>query len=358
MFAMQQEPARSKIGQGTARPRTLHSMEPSSKPLRGSEFLQRHLGNSFVAALDGALLQRSAQCACGGACGGCSDTREVGLSRTQPSLVAGVPDGFHVQPDGLYEQEVERGAHRVTRLTAPPDPLLSSGSEAALSREGAERAATAVNESDVQEEQTAMTGGTSGNRIDFSFDPRTTSPKPQCDEIVIVQTIQMTADGTPIFPGTYYNPWKCRDVAAISDGTYVDHPACSSATPYYTYSANGTPGSSNSVTTNATAFDAPLTGGGDKGFQSPSNPTGWLTVSYNFETYGFCAAGSQCGNWYEGIQWNYTKTATDHTAGRNGASTTTANLLPPGPGSRAVQAFDKFNKAKGFVPCTMSVGRT
>jgi len=199
-----------------------------------------------------------------------------------------------------------------------------------------------------------MSGSTSGNRIDFTFDPSTSSPKPQCDEIVIIQSIQMTADGAAINPGSYYTPWKCRDAVALNNSTYIDHD-CACVTPYYTYCFNGTPGASDGVTKNATSIDAPSTGGGDKGFKSASNPTGWQQVVYRFETYAFCAAGADCGIWYDGIQWNYTKTDADSAAGRTGTSSATGSLSPPGPGSTVVRAFNYFNSVKGFVPCTMSV---
>jgi hypothetical protein len=207
-----------------------------------------------------------------------------------------------------------------------------------------------------EEEQTTASAHTAGNRIDITFDPSTTSPKPQCDRIILTQWIQMTADGSPIMPGTYYTPWVCRDPTALADATYLDHGSCAYKTPYPVDRGIGTPGSSNGTTTNATYFDAPTTGGGNRGFNSATNPTGWNTVAYYFGNYAFCAAGQDCGTWYDGIAWNYTKTAADHAAGRDGVATATASLIPPGPGSRIVQAFDQYNSVKGFTPCLYSTG--
>jgi hypothetical protein len=213
-----------------------------------------------------------------------------------------------------------------------------------------------VRADDEREERTGTSGSTSGNRIDIEFDPRTTSPTPQCDEIVFVQSIQMTADGTTILPGSYYTPWQCRDAVALADATYIDHD-CACVTPYYTFCFNGTPGASNGVTVNATMIDAPRTGGGDRGFKSAANPGGWSRVVYEFETYAFCGAGTDCPTWYDGIAWTYTKTAADQAAGRDGVATGTASLLPPAPGATVIQAFDHFNSVKGFVPCTVSASR-
>jgi hypothetical protein len=200
-----------------------------------------------------------------------------------------------------------------------------------------------------------MNATTAGNRIDFTFGPTTSAPKPQCDEIVIIQSIQMTADGSPIIPGAWYSPWKCRDAVALAEATYIDHD-CPCTTPYYTYCFNGTAGASDGVTRNATSVDAPdATYGGDKGFRHPSNPTGWQTLTWHFETYAFCAAGTECGTWYDGVAWNYTKTDADNMAGRNGLSTATASLTPPGPGSTVVKAFNHFNSVKGFTSCIVSI---
>jgi hypothetical protein len=210
-------------------------------------------------------------------------------------------------------------------------------------------------EADLREPQTLMNASTTANRIDFTFDPTTSTPKPNCDEIVIIQSIQMNADGAPILPGTWYSPWKCRDAVCLADTTYIDHD-CACTTPYYTYCFNGTPGASDGVTRNATSVDRPdATAGGDKRFRSPANPTGWTDITWTFETYAFCAAGAECGTWYDGVSWYYKKTDADNTAGRNGTSNATASLSPPSPGSRVVRAFNKFNSEKGFTPCVASV---
>jgi len=201
-------------------------------------------------------------------------------------------------------------------------------------------------------ERTATAASASGNRIDITFDPSTTTPTPDCDRIVMVQSIQMNADGSAINPGTYYTPWTCRDAAALSDSTYIDHD-CPCSTPYYTDCFNGTAGASNALAaSSATMFDAPQTGGGTKGFKTAANPTGWNAVEYKFSTYAFCAQGNDCPNFYEGIEWNYRKTAADQAAGQLGTSTVGSALgVALGPSSPIHQAFHHFNSVKGFTPC-------
>jgi hypothetical protein len=208
-------------------------------------------------------------------------------------------------------------------------------------------------------EQTLHSGTTSGNAFAATFDPTTSFPVPNCDRIVITQSIRMFADGSAIMPGTYYSPWKCRDGTALSDATYLDHGKCTYTTPYPVDRGIGTAGTSNaSGSSNATYSDAPTTAGGDKGFLSATNPTGWSTVTYKFENYALCARGTDCvpatpggATWYDGVAWEYTKTSADVAAGTAGTATATASLPSPAAGSTILQAFDAYNKAKGFTPC-------
>jgi hypothetical protein len=204
-------------------------------------------------------------------------------------------------------------------------------------------------------EQTTTSGSTSGNRIDVTFDPTSTTPTPDCDRLILTQWIQMTADGSPIMPGTYRTPWTCRDPTALSDCTYLDHGSCAYKTPYPVDRGIGSAGWSNaSGSSPATYHDAPTASGGDKGFRSSSNPGGWQTLTYYFGNYAFCAAGTDCGTWYDGVGWEYTKTAADHAAGRAGTATATASLVAPSPGDRIIAAFDQYNSVKGFTPCLYS----
>jgi hypothetical protein len=239
------------------------------------------------------------------------------------------------------------------------DPLADAPSFAAQGYDlGAiavrDRTGTFEGEGDTLEDRTVATASTGGNRIDFTFDPTTSSPVPQCKRIVFVQLIQMTADGASIKPGAYKSGWNCRNAAALDDGSYVDHD-CACNMPYYTDCFNGTAGSSGATTASAPSYDAPQAAGGDKGFASAANPGGWNSVLWNFRTLAFCAEGTDCGLFYDGIQWNYSKTAAEHAAGSLGTSTATASVVPPSPGTTIQKALDKFDSAKGFRPCAMSV---
>ena len=62
--------------------------------------------------------------------------------------------------------------------------------------------------------------------------------------------------------------------------------------------------------------------------------------------------GTDCGNWYEGVKWKYTKTYTQHKKGETGDSTILDDDLSPPPSANHTAAFDKFNKNKVFTPCS------
>ena len=291
------------------------------------------------------LLQR--KCACGrgtgshGTCSECRQKKDLGM-QASGTIERSVGDADPIH--GQAATVPERATFHMRSV-----PGHNFGRVAVREKSG-----TFEGDENGPGERTTASAGTGGNRIDFTFDPSTSNPVPQCDRIVFVQLIKMTADGSSLKPGSYYTPWACRDVAALTDGSYIDHD-CPCNTPYYTDCFNGTAGSSGAATATATSFDAPQTGGGTKGFASAANPTGWNTVVYSFRTHAFCAEGAECGMFYDGIQWDYTKTAADHAAGSVGTSTATASVTPAGPGTTIQNALNKFDSAKGFTPCAMSV---
>jgi hypothetical protein len=61
--------------------------------------------------------------------------------------------------------------------------------------------------------------------------------------------------------------------------------------------------------------------------------------------------GDDCGKWYEGVQWEYTKTWEDQRDGRKGTAKIINNNVTSSPTKSQLEAFENFNKAKGFVPC-------
>jgi hypothetical protein len=221
---------------------------------------------------------------------------------------------------------------RVRVRTGAPIPARSAGGE-------------------MPEEGTMTTAKASHNSIDLAFDPTTTSPKPRCDRILFVQMIQHTADGAAMLPGAYWRAYVCRDATALPSGHYIDHADCAWTTPYAADYGIGKASTADKVIPDAATHDTLNTSGGDRKFRSAANPNGWQTVVFHFESYAFCAAGRKCGTWYDGVAWDYTKTAADEAAFHTGVVTVTGALAPPAPGANVIQAFNSYNQARGFVPC-------
>ena len=196
---------------------------------------------------------------------------------------------------------------------------------------------------------------TTGNRIDFVFDPAESEKVVKCDRIVHVQFIRMWTDGKVIKPGDFYSGFRGRDSATTSDGWYVDPSDPGFTSPDYqqtgTPQAIGNDGKKNGGSTKATTYDAPDARGSDKDFYDPvSNKTGYQEVRYEFATFGYCMEGPDCGKWYEGLTWEYKQTWNDAKAGSAGTSTITKSCVDA-PGAEHLAAFDKFNKREGFKPC-------
>ena len=189
---------------------------------------------------------------------------------------------------------------------------------------------------------------TTGNKISIVFDPDCSEKIKKCKKIVHVQFVRKHVNGKVVKPGSYLSRWKFRDKITTSAGWGVDCLA-SEVTPDYQQGVGN--GKKNGGSDKAEITDAPKTGGGDKGFYSAAtNPNGCKTYRNEFVTFAWCMDGNQCGTWYEGIRWEYRKTDADHKAGKVGKSVI-LDYNVAAPSKSHLEAFKKFNKEKGFVPC-------
>jgi hypothetical protein len=171
-----------------------------------------------------------------------------------------------------------------------------------------------------------------------------------CKKIAHVQVMRIFADGRVIKPGSFNASWRYRDAVTLEDGWCVDHSA-EMTSPDYQSGWPSPYGKKNGGSGPAIMGDAPDTYGGDKGFYHPSkNPPGWRSVTYQFETFAWCMGGPDCGRWYEGLTWMYVKTHEDEREGRRGTRTILDKNVAT-PTASFLQAFDKFNRVKGFTPC-------
>lgn len=194
---------------------------------------------------------------------------------------------------------------------------------------------------------------TNVNSIKIIFDPADSAKATACQQIVDVQFSRMLADGEMIMPGTYYSGFAYQDAYTTDAGWCIDALADERTPDYQQGQSNqwNQVGRKNGGSVDAFITDAPTTAGGDKGFQSSSNPNGWETVVYEFYTFCWCMKGDQCDAWYEGFKWTYTKTAADQSAGRKGTSTIVQREVADLPAS-LLDAFNKFNQVNHFIPCS------
>jgi hypothetical protein len=190
---------------------------------------------------------------------------------------------------------------------------------------------------------------TAGNQIDIVFDPDKSKKVKKCDKIVHVQFVRRYCDGAMIKAGTFAANLKHKDADTTAAGWCVDS-LSSETTPDYQQGTGD--GKKNGGSTKATMSDAPSTGGGDKGFyDAANNPTGWKSHRKEFYAYAYCMKGPDCGTWYEGVHWDYTKTWEDQRDGKDGTSKVIDNNVTTGPDADLLDAFNLFNKNKSFVPC-------
>jgi len=237
--------------------------------------------------------------------------------------------------------------------------------------------------------------GAGSNLIMIEYLPEWSVRLPFGDRIVLVQSVSRHVDGAPQLPTEFYGPggsfaWKdsiCL-TGATTRGMSIDGLA-TEPQPYYNDSfGTETPkdvarpdwciaeckytslrnrrasvavdvkGSANTLRYGVSKVDslpyvsrltdAPSNNGGRKGFFSSSNPGGVRRVVLNFNVFAFCSKGLCHGEWYEGVAWRFEKTWIDQKNGSPGRATYVGNLDHPS--KDFLDAFDLFNKIKGFVP--------
>ena len=231
------------------------------------------------------------------------------------------------------------------------------------------------------------------NLILVEYDPSLSPRVPFGEKIVLVQSVIRILDGTSLMPSDFYGKggsfdWKDKTclTGAGKAGYGIDglktemHPyyndphntesASEKARPGWTVGKAtfaGLPGRSMSVAVDdkgrhntlryersyvTRLTDGPRNGGGKNGFyHKTSNPGGWKTCVLDFQVFAFCSKGLDCGEWYEGVAWRYTKTHKDQEKGTPGVATYVGALDKPD--ADFIAAFELFNKerkdADGFV---------
>lgn len=191
-----------------------------------------------------------------------------------------------------------------------------------------------------------------GNSIRLTFDPAVSASRPSCTDIRHVQILRMDSDGTAILPGTLRKKDAWLDATA-SDGGWVIDSVVGPDKPYYQEDTDSRIGRSEPHRV-AVLDDEPRLGvtPDHPPYDPEAAPSGWKEMIWRFKSFAVCAAGPDCGAWYDGVSWTFTQTAARARAGEDGVTHVFVPYLPPAPaGHDAPVAFERYAKAKGFTAC-------
>jgi hypothetical protein len=195
-----------------------------------------------------------------------------------------------------------------------------------------------------------------GTEIQIYFDPSVSKLAKCCFTIWLSQVLQIYEDGKPVMPGKHNTFWKYRDAWAVGNGAHID--AGEKATvPYYqstlTDRSVNYPGrKTENITKESAMNDQPRATGGNSGYYHEKlRPNGVKEIVYSFEVFAWCGDGEDRPKFYEGIKWEYRRTWEqwwDKDIDEGDVLVTNYNLEKPS--ATFLEAFEKFNKVKGFKP--------
>jgi hypothetical protein len=158
---------------------------------------------------------------------------------------------------------------------------------------------------------------TRGNEATLVFDPEQSEKVDRCDRIVFAQTCQIFVDGVAVMPGSFLPDWKYRDAWALPNGVFLDLTEDEPG-PYYPYGIGGYRKDHSSDP--ATMGDAPTVDRDGIFFEAVRVPKGAKVVVFRLQTFAACARGRDIGSFYEGVLWDWTKTAGEQLTRKSGTA--------------------------------------
>jgi N-acetylmuramoyl-L-alanine amidase len=273
--------------------------------------------------------------------------------RTRSALLA-FQDVNSLDATGALDQptvnklvDLFEGGGAYPKADPPPKPA-AAGQQADAADAPAGDEAPADEPAEEREKEPYKKTSTKDNQIDIVFEPDKSAKVTTCNRIVHVQFNRRVADDKVVKPSEFSSAFRFKDEIATAAGWTVD---ClqTETTPDYQQGVGD--GKKNGGTVSATMSDVPTTAGGDRGFfDSAKNPGGIKKYVLRFATFAYCMDGPDCGKWYEGITWEFTKTWEDQRDGKAGVSAVTATDVSA-PSAEHLDAFTLFNTKKNFVPC-------
>jgi len=156
-----------------------------------------------------------------------------------------------------------------------------------------------------------------GNEVFLVFDPERSAKVDRCDRIVFAQTCQIVVDGVAVMPGSFFPDWKYRDAWALPNGVFLDV-TDEEPGPFYPHSFGGWRKDSSSEP--ASMGDSPHMERNGIFFDAGRSPKGAKVVIFRLESFAACVRGKDIGSWYEGVRWDWTKTAAEQRAGGAGTA--------------------------------------
>jgi hypothetical protein len=164
-----------------------------------------------------------------------------------------------------------------------------------------------------------------------------------CRLIGHVQEYRIKADGRVLSPGkfqsnlAYQNKWSLNGWT-VDTARDEKRPEPFPKSPFYQDVGVGGFGRIDfDLEEYAWMKDRPFTLGGDKFFyakvEPPKDPRkenqkGWHEVTLEFKTFAACKSGQDCPRFYEGFEWQYTRTTFDERDNKGGKITITAPIVP------------------------------
>jgi hypothetical protein len=185
-----------------------------------------------------------------------------------------------------------------------------------------------------------------GNEITLVFDPERSEKVGRCDRIVFAQTCQVVVDGVPVLPGSFLPDWKYRDAWALPNGVFLDLTEDEPG-PYYPYGIGGYRKDHSSDP--ATMGDAPSMERDGVFFEAGRVPKGAKRVVFRLESFAACAMGRDIGSFYEGVRWEWTKTAAEQLTRKSGTATIRDRNLAT-PTLEFLAAFARYVSVRAASP--------
>jgi hypothetical protein len=125
-------------------------------------------------------------------------------------------------------------------------------------------------------------------------------------------------DGVAVLPGSFFPEWKYRDAWALPSGVFLDATEDEPG-PYYAHVFGGWRKDSSSEL--ASMGDAPHVERESVFFDARRFPKGAKVVVFRLESFAACVRGKDIGSFYEGVRWDWTKSAGEQRNGKAGTAT-------------------------------------